>query len=215
MGTLHGRLTLVFALLAAGLVGALYALVGPAPRVVPIADARPVTWMDLMPDAEVAAWEAEQAAGPMSQDEWLAHTAALELDGSGGDLLVGDAGWTPAPQLDPDAQPRPDLDGVRVALSGYMTPLDFVARETRAFLLVPYVGACIHVPAPPPNQIVLVEAAEAVPVLDLWEPFTAIGTLRVERLDTGLAESAYVMTLDRMVALDMTGGPSADAWTDG
>ncbi|MEL7183068.1 MAG: DUF3299 domain-containing protein, partial [Pseudomonadota bacterium] len=108
------------------------------------------------------------------------------------------------------AEPRADLDGTRIALAGYMTPLDFEARETQMFLLVPYVGACIHVPAPPPNQIILVQSTRPVPVLDMWQPFTAVGTLRVERLDTGLAQSAYVMDLDRMVDMTVAGGPEED-----
>ena len=65
-------------------------------------------------------------------------------------------------------------------------------------------------PLSPANQIVLVETEEPVPVLAMWEPFTAVGTLRVQHLDTGLAESAYVMSLDRIVAFDMSGGPESE-----
>ena len=131
------------------------------------------------------------------------------MDGAPDDLA-----WDAPPQMSPAARPRDDLDGARVALSGYMTPLDFDALETQAFLLVPYVGACIHVPAPPANQIVYVESATPVPVIDMWQPFTAIGTLRVQRLETELAESAYVMDLERMVALDISEGPDADYESD-
>ena len=46
------------------------------------------------------------------------------------------------------------LDGERVRLGGYVLPLDFNGpQEVTRFLLVPYVGACIHVPPPPPNQL--------------------------------------------------------------
>ncbi len=165
-------------------------------------DVRILTWMDLMPEAERAAQEQAQLQGLVTEFDLLAQ----EFDGGG-----SDAPWQPMPQSRPAAQPRADLDGQTVALLGYMTPLDFYARETKAFLLVPYVGACIHVPAPPPNQIVLVQSEDPVPVLDMWQPFTAVGTLHVQRLDTILAESAYVMTLDQMVALDASGGPEDDS----
>ncbi len=101
--------------------------------------------------------------------------------------------------------PRAELNGQRIALAGYMTPFNVEDGMTRTFLLVPYVGACIHVPAPPPNQIVLVEAPEPVQVLAMWEPFKAVGSLRVETIDTGLAEVGYTMALERIDPYDDTG----------
>ena len=94
--------------------------------------------------------------------------------------------------------PRPELSGQRVSIAGYMTPLLVDGGTTQAFLLVPYVGACVHVPAPPPNQIVLVESDEPIDVLEMWEPFSAVGTLYVQNVDTDLAEVGYTMTLDRI-----------------
>ena len=94
------------------------------------------------------------------------------------------------------------LNGERVALAGYMTPFSFEDERVSAFLLVPYVGACIHVPPPPPNQIVLVESDEPVPVLAMWEPFTAVGTLGVEPRSTDLAEVGYTMRLERIEPFD-------------
>ena len=46
------------------------------------------------------------------------------------------------------------LSGKNVRMGGYLLPLEYAEEETTEFLLVPYVGACIHVPPPPPNQIV-------------------------------------------------------------
>jgi hypothetical protein len=51
----------------------------------------------------------------------------------------------------------PALSGKRVALSGYLLPLEYSEKKTTEFLLVPYVGACIHAPTPPANQIVHVK----------------------------------------------------------
>ena len=54
-----------------------------------------------------------------------------------------------------------NLDKKEVKLPGYVLPLDFEGTLVKSFLLVPYVGACIHVPPPPPNQIVHVEPEKA------------------------------------------------------
>ena len=93
---------------------------------------------------------------------------------------------------------RAELDGKRVRIPGYMTPLDFENAEISEFLLVPYVGACVHVPPPPANQIVYVQIEGTVPVLEMWEPFVAEGTLSVEAQTTELAEVGYTMQLSHL-----------------
>ena len=50
------------------------------------------------------------------------------------------------------------LEDKEVKLPGYVIPLEYYGREINTFLLVPYIGACIHVPPPPPNQIVYVDS---------------------------------------------------------
>ncbi|TGS61923.1 DUF3299 domain-containing protein, partial [Mesorhizobium sp. M1C.F.Ca.ET.176.01.1.1] len=54
-------------------------------------------------------------------------------------------------------------------------------------------GACIHVPPPPPNQIVHVVLPQSIEMPDMYSPFFLAGTLRAERLDDDLAGSAYTM----------------------
>ena len=49
-----------------------------------------------------------------------------------------------------------NLDGRMVRISGYVLPLRSVGSNVQEFLLVPFIGACIHVPPPPPNQIIFV-----------------------------------------------------------
>ncbi|UCH74828.1 MAG: DUF3299 domain-containing protein, partial [Rhodospirillales bacterium] len=46
------------------------------------------------------------------------------------------------------------LSGQSIRMGGYLLPLEFTGKATTEFLLVPYVGACIHTPPPPANQIV-------------------------------------------------------------
>ena len=47
------------------------------------------------------------------------------------------------------AQVNPLLDGLTVRLPGYVLPLEITGRKVTEFLLVPWVGACIHTPPPP------------------------------------------------------------------
>lgn len=59
-------------------------------------------------------------------------------------------------RLDRKTRVNPDLDGQSVRISGYALPLRHRGKAVTEFLLVPWIGACIHTPPPPPNQIVLV-----------------------------------------------------------
>ena len=53
-----------------------------------------------------------------------------------------------------------ELDGAKIRMPGYMLPLEFHGTKVVEFLLVPWVGACIHTPPPPPNQVVHVTLDE-------------------------------------------------------
>lgn len=79
------------------------------------------------------------------------------------------------------------LSGQIVRIAGYVVPLDDASQEDAEFLLVPYYGACVHTPPPPPNQMVLVEMEGRQKVrLDLFEAIWLEGTLSID-----LVESLY------------------------
>ena len=73
-----------------------------------------------------------------------------------------------------------DLDGAQIKLAGYLLPLEYTEKGEKEFLLVPYVGACIHSPAPPPNQIVFVELNQSFKPADLYAPVWVTGTMRTK-----------------------------------
>jgi hypothetical protein len=85
----------------------------------------------------------------------------------------------------------PELNGKRVAIGGYVVPLDFEATSIKEFLLVPFVGACIHVPPPPANQIIYVKSAQGFEITGSFEPVKVTGTLKTETAFTGLADAGY------------------------
>lgn len=104
----------------------------------------------------------------------------------------------------------PALDGQFVRLPGYVLPLDFNGAEVQDFFLVPYVGACIHVPPPPPNQIVLVHLEKPLKIDDIFTPVAVIGRMKIEQQDTPLVysdgnsivSSGYVMRGQKVEAWD-------------
>ena len=95
----------------------------------------------------------------------------------------------------PGAAPRSTI-----RMPGFILPLDYqpdgLSAEVSEFLLVPYVGACIHVPPPPPNQLVYVGLEESIVIEELWEPIWIIGTLTAEPNHNALGNTAYSFILE-------------------
>ena len=91
-----------------------------------------------------------------------------------------------------------ELNGKRVQIGGYIVPLDFEATTIKEFLLVPFVGACIHVPPPPANQIVYVKAESGIGVNGSFEPVNVVGVLKAETAFTGLADAAYTLNAEKV-----------------
>jgi hypothetical protein len=161
------------AALGAALVAALPSLLSPRPG--RAAGAVEITWDDLIPGG----------ADPMR------HT----LD----DLGINDWGEVLGMIEEPDAGAVvAALDGRRVRLPGYVVPLAFEGTGTTEFLLVPYVGACIHVPPPPPNQIVLVASETPYETEGYFEAVWVTGTMRTTAMSTELAEVGYALAADRV-----------------
>ncbi len=81
-----------------------------------------------------------------------------------------------------------ELDGQNIRLAGYLLPLDLSGNMVTDFLLVPTVGACIHTPPPPPNQIVHAVSATPTPyeMDELFKPVLVTGKLKVKVLSKEL-----------------------------
>ena len=88
----------------------------------------------------------------------------------------------------------PALNGKPIRLGGYPVPLESDAKgNSTLFFLVPYPGACIHVPPPPPNQLVLVGYPKGLKLDDIYTPLWVSGTLKVEKVSNDLADAAYAL----------------------
>ena len=87
-----------------------------------------------------------------------------------------------------------ELDGTQVRLPGFLVMLEGNSKGVTEFLLVPYFGACIHVPPPPANQIVHVVPEQPVPESLAMEALWVTGTIRNVYVDTNMGSSGYHMT---------------------
>ena len=99
-------------------------------------------------------------------------------------------------EYDSNSGANTDLDGAKINLAGFVAPLNYEDDIVTEFLLVPYFGACIHVPPPPPNQTVLikVDKADGLTFTEAWGAIWVAGTLSVDSTTTDLATASYRMT---------------------
>lgn len=93
-----------------------------------------------------------------------------------------------------EAPVREDLDGQQIKLPGFIVPVEADENESTGFLLVPYYGACIHVPPPPANQTVYVvtETGKGTKP-DLFDVVWVTGTMSVKRIENDIAEAGYTL----------------------
>lgn len=142
---------------------------------------RTLEWDDLMPDGE---WDLYD-----KQFQSLFDLDKLDKieEGSAQDQMV---------QLG-TFKTVPELDGKKVRLPGFMLPFEYAEyQKVTEFLLVPYFGACIHAPPPPPNQIVYVVSEKPIKVGDMWAPIWAKGTLRAKKNINDVGSAAYTLELE-------------------
>jgi uncharacterized protein len=86
------------------------------------------------------------------------------------------------------------LNNKTVKLSGFLVALEGDGAAVSEFLLVPYFGACIHVPPPPSNQIVLVRMGKKPhKIVRVFDTVAVTGRMRTEQARHELASAAYVI----------------------
>ena len=119
-------------------------------------------WAQLMPPAH-------RRSSPLKPKTFFVAARPVRDDGSPPPPPLPEGNWMSAQAQAGAASDLPpqvvtELDGKRVRIGGYVVPLDFEATTVKEFLLVPFVGACIHVPPPPANQIIYVKAEKGFEV---------------------------------------------------
>ncbi|WP_368497117.1 DUF3299 domain-containing protein [Marinobacter sp. 2_MG-2023] len=139
----------------------------------PKQEMREIDWLELMPAEDLALLE---------------NMPELEHEGDGPPLL---------PDEIMTGRVVMDMANVEGRIPGFVVPLK-TTKDMRIleFFLVPYYGACIHVPPPPPNQIIHMKYKEGFKLEALYDPVWVTGTLVIDRTETDLGTSSYSMVAE-------------------
>ena len=168
------RFVLIFLLLGAGLVHA--------------AELPETDWLELMPKSDQKALEEMPEIDHDSPEAMGTFTEKGGMKQSKG-----------LPAVMYSTKTVPAMNGKTFRLGGYPVPLETDAKgRSTLFFLVPYPGACIHVPPPPPNQLVLVRYPKGLKLDDIYTPLWVMGTLKVESVSNDLADAAYALDASKV-----------------
>ena len=148
-------------------------LAAPAPAAQ--ATFREITWDDLIPTD----WKPEAFLADLKLDE------LQDADPRASEAMqrMRDE-WNRAPVVE-------RLAGARVRIPGFVVPLETDGEQIREFLLVPYFGACVHVPPPPANQLLHVIPDQPVPAGWNMLPVWVEGVMAVGRVDSEMGVAGY------------------------
>ena len=147
-----------------------------------------IGWEDLMPEGE------EERLAQMYQAQMaMLYSGAGVSEGSAADSAVQIGTFNTVKEL----------NGKKIRIPGYTVPFEYGAdAQIKEFLLVPYFGACIHSPPPPPNQTVFVMADKPIKMKDLAQAVWIEGTIYTQTQSSDLADAAYTIKLDSVEAYE-------------
>lgn len=149
----------------------------PATDGLPKSDVREIDWLELLPPEDLKALE---------EMPEVDHQGQMQM-----------------PQAMTSTKTVAAMDGVKGKVPGYLVPIAFddQQRVTEMFL-VPYFGACVHVPPPPPNQLIYIKPKNPIELGNLWDAYWVHGTVRASLVENAMATSAYAMELDRLELIE-------------
>ena len=86
------------------------------------------------------------------------------------------------------------VDGKIVEMPGFMVPLEDDSSQVSEFLLVPSPQACVHVPAPPANQMIHVKMATGRKTATAFGPIWLVGKMQITDYNGPYGVSSFFIT---------------------
>ncbi|MEM9179328.1 MAG: DUF3299 domain-containing protein [Pseudomonadota bacterium] len=145
---------------------------------------REIGWEELMPEGEE-----ERLAQLYQQQMAMLYSGGPIAEGSAADQMIQIGTFNTVKEL----------NETKVRIPGYTVPFEYGANaEISEFLLVPYYGACLHAPPPPPNQTVFAMTDEPIKLRNLAQAVWIEGTIFTQTQESELADAAYTIRVDRV-----------------
>jgi len=156
-----------------------------------------IQWVELMPPEDIKAL--------YNPPEELLNIP----DGSKEDDISGDVFSTLMQAMDDDYQNAlasqkivESFNKTNVKIPGFVVPVNIEGDKTTEFFIVPYFGACLHYPPPPPNQTIYATYKPGFDLENIYEPYDFSGLLTTSIKESDIATSAYHLKIDQITDYD-------------
>ena len=151
-----------------------------------------IDWIQLMPEDDLNA-----LLNPPEFIQSITDGSATDNVESLGEMSDADAQSQRYYEALNSARVMTEFDEKLIRLPGFIVPLaSDDENKVTEFFIVPYFGACLHMPPPPPNQIVYATVEPGVALESIYDPFWFKGKLVIENRDHALGSAAYRLLLD-------------------
>jgi hypothetical protein len=88
------------------------------------------------------------------------------------------------------------LNSQMISISGFIVPIDFYEdKSIKSLFFVPYFGACIHFPPPPPNQMLFAQLERGFIQFDFTQAYTLTGNINLGLFEDPMGTSAYTLDI--------------------
>ena len=143
-------------------------------------DYQTIEWTELIPEQDLQALMAPPETLEQVPEGDLADQISSELQLR----LQDNKALTPYEQALVSTRIRPEFDQRHVRIPGFVVPLQYDEQQrVSEFLLVPFFGACVHYPPPPPNQIIYVTAKAGFQLETLMDAFWVEGKMSTQLVE--------------------------------
>lgn len=151
-----------------------------------------IQWIDLLPEADLKALTEDPIP-----ESIIEGSAADRID-SALSMTIDDPVSNYERAL-VSVRVRDEFNQRKIRLPGYIVPVETTEDgKSTAFFLVPFFGACIHLPPPPPNQIIYATYEKGVEVTDFDMPYWIEATITTQQVRNDMATAAYTATVDKL-----------------
>jgi len=169
---------------------------GIEPTTLPASAFKTIEWTDLMPKEDIDALLNPPSYITDAEDDSFEDQLSNQLQNA-----IATASDDRYQQALHSTRIIPEMDSQAIRIPGFIVPLEFDdEKKITQFFLVPYFGACIHVPPPPPNQIIFVNFPKGLKQGALYDPFWISGVLKTSLVENEMATAAYSIQMQSFEA---------------
>lgn len=154
-----------------------------------------INWVDLLPEKDLKALESPPEYLNEIEDGSVEDSISSQVLNALEQSIMSPNTQSPYEAALVSTDVVEAMNGKSIRLPGFIVPITINEKqEVSEFFLVPFFGACIHFPPPPPNQIIYVKTEKSILIEDIYEAYWVEGVISTTLTDKDIALSAYSMT---------------------